>query len=166
MNAPLPDPRRQILIVGSGFAGLCLGIRLRQAGIHDFTILEQEEGLGGTWQVNTYPGAACDVQSHLYSYSFAPNPRWSRMFPEQHEILAYLEECADRYEVRPHLRFGVSVTGAEFDEDAGLWTVTTQTGERLQARALVSATGGLSRPSIPAIPGLDDFAGPSFHSAR
>src|SRR3954471_19232572 len=93
-----------ILIVGTGFAGLGMGIRLKQAGIHDFTILEQAGGVGGTWRDNHYPGAACDVESHLYSFSFEQNPGWSREFAPQGEILAYLERCADKYGLRPHIR--------------------------------------------------------------
>jgi cation diffusion facilitator CzcD-associated flavoprotein CzcO len=102
-----------------------MAIRLKQAGIHDFTVLEASDRLGGTWRDNTYPGVACDIPSHLYSYSFEPNPSWSRMFAPQEEILAYLEHCADKYEVRQHIRFGTAVTGASFDERTGLWTVTT-----------------------------------------
>jgi cation diffusion facilitator CzcD-associated flavoprotein CzcO len=156
----------QVLIVGAGFAGLCMGIRLKQAGFHDFTILEQSGGLGGTWRDNHYPGAACDIPSYLYSFSFEPNPRWSRSFGEQAEILQYLEGCADKYGLRPHLRFDVRISGATFDERAGLWTVTTSDGETLRARALVSGCGGLSRPSYPDIPGLGSFEGKTFHSAR
>src|ERR1700690_700359 len=141
-----------VLIVGAGFAGLCMGIRLKQAGFHDFTILEQSGGLGGTWRDNHYPGAACHLPSSLYSFSFEPNPRWSRSFGEQAEILEYLEGCADKYGLRPHLRFDVRITGATFDERAGLWTVTTSDGETMRARALVSGCGGLSRPSYPDIP--------------
>lgn len=160
------DPREHVLIVGSGFAGLCMGIRLLQAGHFAFTILEQADRLGGTWRDNVYPGCACDVQSHLYSFSFAPNPAWTRTFPTQPEILDYMERCADRFGLRPHLRFGVTVTGATFDEAEGLWTVTTAAGEALRARVLVAACGGLSVPAYPDVPGLDTFAGTTFHSAR
>lgn len=160
------DPREHVLIVGSGFAGLCMGIRLLQQGHFAFTILEQADRLGGTWRDNVYPGCACDVQSHLYSFSFAPNPAWTRMFPTQPEILDYMERCADRFGLRPHLRFGVTVTGASFDEAEGLWTVTTASGEALRARVLVAACGGLSVPAYPDVPGLERFAGTTFHSAR
>jgi cation diffusion facilitator CzcD-associated flavoprotein CzcO len=155
-----------ILIVGSGFAGLGMAIRLKRAGIHDFTILEQADGVGGTWRANHYPGAACDVESHLYSFSFAPRPGWSRMFAPQPEILDYLEECADRYEIRPHIRFGTRVTSASFDEARGVWRVETSDGRTREARVLVSGCGGLSRPSYPEIPGLEDFSGEVFHTAR
>jgi cation diffusion facilitator CzcD-associated flavoprotein CzcO len=158
--------RAPIVIIGTGFAGLGMAIRLKQAGIDDFVILEQASGVGGTWRDNHYPGAACDVESHLYSFSFEPNPTWTRTFAPQGEILAYLERCTDKYGVRPHIRFETRVTGARFDEDTALWTVATSRGDELLARAIISATGGLSRPSYPGIPGLDRFAGKTFHSAR
>jgi cation diffusion facilitator CzcD-associated flavoprotein CzcO len=156
----------QVLIVGTGFAGLGMGIRLKQAGFHDFTILEQAGGVGGTWRDNHYPGAECDIPSYLYSFSFEPNPRWSRSFGGQAEILAYLDHCTDKYGLRPHIRFNAQVTRASFDERTGLWTVGTSDGQTLRARALVSGCGGLSRPSYPEIPGLSSFEGKTFHSAR
>ena len=156
-----------ILIVGAGFAGIGMAIRLKQAGIHDFTVLERADRLGGTWRDNTYPGAACDVPSHLYSYSFEPNPSWSRRFAPQGEILAYLEHCADKYGVRRHIRFGTSVTGASFDEHSGLWTVQINDSDALTARVLVSGSGHrLSRPMYPNIVGRDEFRGKTMHSAR
>lgn len=155
-----------VLIVGAGFAGLGMAIRLKQAGIHDFTVLEQASDLGGTWRDNHYPGAACDVQSHLYSYSFEPWPEWTRDFAPQPEILRYLEHCADKYGVRPHIRFGTRVARARYDERAGLWEVVTADGRTLRARVLVSGCGPLSRPQLPDIPGLAAFAGKMFHSAR
>src|SRR5580693_8824575 len=155
-----------VLIIGTGFAGLGMGIRLKQAGFHDFTILEQAGGVGGTWRDNHYPGAECDVPSYLYSFSFEPNPRWSRSFGGQAEILAYLDHCTDKYGLRPHIRFNAQVTRASFDERTGLWTVGTSDGQTLRARALVSGCGGLSRPSYPEIPGLSSFEGKTFHSAR
>jgi cation diffusion facilitator CzcD-associated flavoprotein CzcO len=155
-----------LCIVGTGFGGLGMAIRLKQSGIHDFTILEQADGVGGTWRANRYPGAACDVESHLYSFTFEQNPGWSRSFAPQGEILAYLEHCADKYGLRPHIRFGTAATGASFDERAGVWSVETGDGKTLRGRALVSGCGGLSRPSYPDIPGLASFAGKIFHSAR
>ncbi len=159
------NPAEHVVIIGTGFAGIAMAIRLKQAGVTDFTVLEQAAGVGGTWRANRYPGCACDVESHLYSFSFEPNPDWSREFAPQPEILAYLERCVDRYGLRPHLRFETTVTGATFDERAGLWTLETSRGA-LTARAIVSATGGLSRPSVPDIAGLGSFAGKTFHSAR
>lgn len=157
---------QHILIVGTGFAGIGMGIRLKQAGIDDFTILEQAETVGGTWRDNHYPGAACDVESHLYSFSFEKNPDWSRTFACQREILAYLEHCTTKYGIRSHIRFNTSVTGGSFDEESGLWSLTTRGGETLRARVVVSGTGGLSRPALPDIPGLTRFEGKTFHSAR
>lgn len=155
-----------ILIIGTGFAGLGMGVRLKQAGIHDFTILERAGGVGGTWRDNHYPGAACDIESHLYSFSFEPNPRWSRTYATQPEILAYLEHCADKYGLRPHIRFNTAVTGATFDERSGLWTLKTRDGKSLRARVVVSGSGGLTEPAYPDIPGLRSFEGKTFHSAR
>ncbi len=165
-NGAPPAPNDHVLIVGAGFAGIGMAIRLKQAGIEDFTILERAQRLGGTWRDNTYPGIACDVPSHLYSYSFEPNPNWSRLFAPQDEILAYLERCADKYGVRRHIRFGAEVTVASFDEDAGLWTVKTRDGSTHVARVIVSGSGhALSRPVLPAIPGRESFRGKTMHSA-
>jgi cation diffusion facilitator CzcD-associated flavoprotein CzcO len=160
------EPNQRIVIVGSGFSGLAMGIRLKQAGIHDFVILERANDVGGTWRDNTYPGAACDVQSHLYSFSFEPNPRWSRMFAPQAEILAYLRSCADKYGLYPHIRFGATVTRAELDERAGLWQIASSDGRTERARVLVAGCGALSRPSLPDIAGVSSFEGKAFHTAR
>ncbi len=153
------------VIVGAGFSGLAAGIRLKRAGIDDFVILEKADRVGGTWRENTYPGAACDIPSHLYSYSFEPNPTWSRTYGTQAEILDYLERCATKYGLRPHLRFGMAVTAARFDEAAGVWHVTAN-NETVTARALLLGNGALHVPSLPEIPGLETFQGPTFHSAR
>jgi len=158
--------RPSVAIVGSGFSGIGLAIRLRMAGITDITIFEKADSIGGVWRDNTYPGAACDAPSHLYSYSFAPNPGWSRRFAEQPEILAYLKACADRYGVTELVRFGTEVTEAEFDATAGSWTIRTRDGGTHTADLFVAACGQLSRPAYPDIPGLDGFAGTVFHSAR
>ncbi len=155
-----------IVIVGTGFSGLGMAIRLKQEGIHDFTILEQASGIGGTWRANRYPGAACDVESNLYSFSFEPNPKWSRTFAPQKEILAYLERCVEKYGLAPHIRFDSGVTSARWDETAGEWIVDTAKGETLRARVLVSGSGGLTRPVLPDIPGLASFGGKTFHSAQ
>jgi cation diffusion facilitator CzcD-associated flavoprotein CzcO len=154
------------VIVGAGFSGLCAGIQLRRAGIEQFAILEQAAGVGGTWRDNVYPGAACDIPSHLYSYSFEPNPRWSRAYGGQAEILAYLERCADKYGLRPHLRFGERVVHAAYDDARATWTVHTQTGARLVARSLILGNGALHLPAVPALRGLASFGGAAFHSAR
>jgi cation diffusion facilitator CzcD-associated flavoprotein CzcO len=154
------------VIVGAGFSGLCAAIELRRAGVTDFLILEKASRVGGTWRENTYPGAACDVPSHLYSYSFEPNPTWSRAYGGQAEILAYLEHCADKYDLRGHLRFGQTVESARFDESTGGWHIRTASGEQLEARALLLGNGALHIPSLPDIAGLESFAGTTFHSAR
>jgi cation diffusion facilitator CzcD-associated flavoprotein CzcO len=155
-----------VLIIGTGFSGLGMGIRLKQEGFNSFTILERGDDVGGTWRDNHYPGCACDVPSHLYSFSFEPNPNWSRMFAPQAEIKAYLQHCARKYELLPHVRFGCEVTEARFDELTALWHVTTRDGRHFSARVLVSGMGGLSNPAYPSLPGLDSFQGAKFHSAH
>ncbi|ACY97407.1 MULTISPECIES: flavin-containing monooxygenase [Thermomonospora] len=159
------DSSHEVAIIGSGFGGLGMAIRLKQAGMHDLVVLEKADEIGGTWRDNTYPGAACDVPSHLYSFSFEPKPDWSRKFPPQPEILEYLRHCARKYGVMPHIRFGTEVTEARFDGEAGLWRISTTTGQ-LSARVLVAACGQLNRPALPDIPGRDSFGGIAFHSAR
>jgi cation diffusion facilitator CzcD-associated flavoprotein CzcO len=154
------------IIVGAGFSGLCAGIELQRAGISDFVILEKADRVGGTWRDNAYPGAACDVPSHLYSYSFEPNPRWSRAYGGQPEILAYLEHCADAYGLRPYLRFGARVERATYDEASATWTVAVHGQPSLTARALILGNGALHLPAIPELPGHARFTGKTFHSAR
>jgi cation diffusion facilitator CzcD-associated flavoprotein CzcO len=156
----------RIAIVGSGFSGLCLGIQLKQAGIHSFTIFEKSARLGGTWRDNVYPGAACDVPSFAYCFSFEQKTDWSRKWSPQPEILAYMDHCAERYGILPHIRFSTAVVNARFDADEGAWHIRTSTGEDVVAEVLVSAVGQLHRPHVPALAGLDRFAGPVFHSAR
>jgi cation diffusion facilitator CzcD-associated flavoprotein CzcO len=155
----------EVAIIGAGFGGLGTAIRLKEAGIDDLVLLERAAAIGGTWRDNTYPGCACDVQSHLYSFSFAPNPHWSRSYSPQPEIWDYLERCTDRFGIRPHVRFEHEVTSAAWDGEAQRWIVDTTRG-RFIARILVMAAGALSEPIIPDLPGLDSFAGPAFHSAR
>ncbi|MEV4171740.1 NAD(P)/FAD-dependent oxidoreductase [Nonomuraea sp. NPDC049709] len=155
-----------IVIVGSGFAGICMAIKLKQAGYHDFVILEKAAELGGTWRDNTYPGCACDVPSHMYSYSFELNPDWSRMFSPQEEIQDYLRACAAKYGVTPHIRYGKRVVSLEYDDAARDWTVTTEDGDTLRPKAVVSAIGALHIPKFPDIPGQETFTGPAFHSAE
>lgn len=153
-----------IIIIGSGFSGIAMGVLLRKAGIETFTILEKADDLGGTWRDNTYPGAACDIPSHLYSFSFEPKPDWSHSFSGHHEIKSYLSECVDKYDLRRHIRFGRKVVRATFR--AGAWSVETANGELFEGRALVLGNGALHLPSYPDIPGFDDFAGKMFHSSR
>lgn len=158
--------QRRIVIIGSGFSGLCLGIQLKQAGIHTFTILEKANQLGGTWRDNTYPGAACDVPSISYCFSFEQKTDWSRKWSPQTEILAYMEHCARKYGLMPHLQFGTAVERAHFDAEAGVWHVQTASGETLTADILVSGVGQLNRPYILDIAGLETFQGEQFHSAQ
>jgi cation diffusion facilitator CzcD-associated flavoprotein CzcO len=155
----------RIVIVGTGFSGLGMAIRLRQEGEDDFVLLERAGDVGGTWRDNTYPGCRCDVPSHLYSFSFAPNPSWSSTFSPQPEILDYLRDCADRYGVMPHIRFHTELRGADWDEDSQLWCIETSQGG-LTADMLIAAQGPLSEPSYPDLPGLERFEGKTFHSAR
>jgi cation diffusion facilitator CzcD-associated flavoprotein CzcO len=154
----------EIAIVGAGFAGLGMAMRLQDEGREDFLVLERDGDVGGTWWANTYPGAACDVPSRLYSYSFAPEADWTRSFSPQPEILDYLRTCADRAGIRPRIRLRCAVHGADWDEDAGLWRLHTARGP-LTARVLVAAAGALSEPRLPGIPGIEDFAGTLFHTA-
>jgi cation diffusion facilitator CzcD-associated flavoprotein CzcO len=154
------------LVVGAGMSGLLAAIRLRQAGYGKVRILEKSDELGGTWSSNRYPGCACDIPSHFYSYSFAPNPDWTRAYPQQAEILKYFGRVADQYGLRPHIGFNAEVASAAFDEEEGCWTVTMKDGAALRARILILATGQLSRPAIPRIEGADSFEGRAFHSAQ
>ena len=156
----------EVAIVGSGFAGLCMGIKLREAGIEDFVILEKAGELGGTWRDNTYPGCACDIPSYLYSFSFEQNPHWSRMFAPWDEILDYLKHCADKYGITGKIRYDAEVTEAAFDEATGRWAITINGTETLDARALVAGVGSLHEPKYPDLPGLDSFTGTTFHSAQ
>jgi cation diffusion facilitator CzcD-associated flavoprotein CzcO len=155
----------RIAIVGAGFAGLGAAIRLKQAGIRDFVVLEKAADVGGTWRDNTYPDCGCDVPSHLYSFSFAPNPSWSRTFSKQPEIWEYLRRTAREHGLDPHLRFGQEVTSAAWDERDELWRIRTGSGE-LTADLLVAAPGPLSEPKLPDVPGIEGFEGELFHSAR
>jgi cation diffusion facilitator CzcD-associated flavoprotein CzcO len=155
-----------VAIIGAGFGGIGLAITLKKAGIESLTILEKAEGLGGVWRDNTYPGAACDVPSQLYSFSFEPNPDWSRRYSPQAEILEYLDRCVDRYGLRPSLRLATEVARAEFDQDAGRWRIETTAGETIEVDVLVSACGQLNRPALTRIPGAERFEGPIFHTAR
>jgi cation diffusion facilitator CzcD-associated flavoprotein CzcO len=161
---PLPS-HVTVAIIGAGFGGLGAAIRLRRAGLTDFVILERSSAIGGTWRDNAYPGCACDVPSHLYSYSFAANPGWSRSFSPQPEIWQYLSDVADQFRLRGHLRLRAEVVRARWDAAAARWHIDTSRGS-LTATVLIAAAGPLSEPSVPDIPGLDSFPGPVFHSAR
>ena len=160
-----PAMNHDIAIVGSGFSGLGMAIRLKQAGIHDFVVLERADEVGGTWQANTYPGCACDVPSHLYSFSFAPNPDWTQTYSTQPEIWDYLCRCADRFGVRPHVRLNCAVESATWLDHERRWQLET-TGGTVRPRVLIAGMGPLTEPRIPDVPGLDAFEGEVWHSAR
>jgi cation diffusion facilitator CzcD-associated flavoprotein CzcO len=164
-NEALPTPDYEVIVIGAGFSGIGAGIKLREAGFTSFVILEAAPDLGGTWRDNTYPGVAVDIPSLTYSFSFAPNPKWSRLFAPGQELKAYADRCADDYQLRPHMRFNTRVQRAEFDEVREVWRVTTDRGV-LVARYLISACGGLTQPKLPDIAGLPTFRGKLMHSAR
>jgi cation diffusion facilitator CzcD-associated flavoprotein CzcO len=151
-------------IIGAGFAGLGAAIRLKREGVDDFVVWERDADVGGTWWANTYPGCQCDIPSHLYSFSFAPNPEWRRTYATQPEIRRYLQDVTDRFALRAHIRLGCAVTAAAWDEANHRWTVETADGA-FTADLLIAAPGPLSEPSVPALPGLETFAGTTFHTA-
>lgn len=158
--------RPKVAVIGSGFGGLAAVIELKKRGFDDIVVFEKGDDVGGVWRENTYPGAACDVPSPFYSFSFEPNPRWPHRFSRQPAILDYMRDVADKYDVRRHIRFGIEVLGAAFDDATGRWTVRLSTGDAVTADVVVSAVGQLARPSLPEIAGRERFAGASFHSAR
>ncbi len=155
----------QFVIIGAGAGGICAAIRLQQTGRDDYVILEKGDGIGGTWYRNTYPGAECDIASHLYSYSFAPSPDWSKPYGTQPEIQAYLERVAHEYGVADRIRLRTGVRSATWDEQRGRWSLVLDTGEALDAQYVISAVGMFGGIAVPAIPGLSDFGGTMFHSA-
>lgn len=157
-------PRYDAVIVGAGFGGMGAAIALRELGYDDLLILDREDDLGGTWHVNRYPGLAVDIASVTYSYSFAPNPHWSRLYAPGAELKAYADHIADTYDLRRQMRFGQTVEGAQWDEDAKMWRVRIAGGEEVTGRLLLTATGFLSQPHTPDIPGIDDFAGTVVHT--
>ena len=157
--------RPTVAILGAGAGGIAMGVALTRAG-YDYTIYEKSDGVGGTWRDNAYPGAACDVPSHLYSYSFAPNAWWSRTYATQPEILAYLERCTDQFGVRPHVRTNTAIVEARWSDEAREWTLRSESGETFRADVLVSGLGMLNVATIPDIPGAGEFRGRAFHSSR
>lgn len=158
--------KTDVAIVGAGFGGLGVGIALQNKKLDNFVIFEGEPDVGGSWRTNTYPGCACDVPSHLYSYSFEPNPNWPEAYSKQSDIQKYIEHCADKYKLRPKIRFKTKVTSCNFDEGRGVWRVATSDGKVTEARVLVPATGALSHPRYPDIPGRNSFKGAAVHAAR
>lgn len=167
--ASLPRENFRVIVVGAGLSGVCAGMRLKEAGI-SFEILEKNEELGGTWYENTYPGCGVDTANHIYSFSFHPKPDWTRHFSKQEEILNYIKDVADRFDLRKHILFGVEVEALEWDDETSLWTVTLRrkdgSRQTKTCNALITAVGLLNRPAVPAIPGLADFNGACFHTAQ
>ena len=152
-------PQYDAIVVGAGFGGMGASIQLKKMGYDNILILDREDDLGGTWHVNHYPGLAVDIPSPTYSYWFEPNPLWSRLYAPGAELKAYADHVADKYDVRRHMRFNSPVDGARWDEDAQIWQVALSNGETLTSRFLITATGYLSQPRNPDIPGIEDFAG-------
>lgn len=168
-DSRLPGSRDEILdvlVIGAGFSGVCAGIKLLEAGINNFRIVEKSSGIGGTWYDNTYPGAACDVPSHFYCYSFEPNPNWSRIYSPGAEIQQYIEHCVDKYGIRPYLINDARVVEMTLDEEAALWEIIFADGRHALARHVINGAGGLHKPSIPDFLGRETFAGPAMHTAR
>lgn len=166
VSAPAATQYYPVVVIGAGFSGINMAIRLKEEGYHEFVVLERADDLGGTWRDNVYPGCACDVPSHVYSYSFEQKPDWSKAYGESDEIRAYLRHCATKHQLLEHMRFGVDVVRAEFNEDAGRWMLYTAAGQVFETRVVVSAIGGLVNPAWPDIPGLKKFKGKVLHTAR
>jgi cation diffusion facilitator CzcD-associated flavoprotein CzcO len=164
-GAQLGEIAVDVLIIGGGFSGLCMAIKLREAGMNSFLLIEKSDDIGGTWYDNRYPGCACDIPSHLYSFSFEPSPDWSRMYPGQKEIHDYLKRCVARYEVAPNIRLNTPFHEAIWDEGNAVWHVTAGGGMRIRSRVLVSGIGGLHVPHYPEVKGIERFAGPAFLSS-
>ena len=158
--------QKRVVVVGAGLAGVCAGYHLLRAGIEDFVILEPEPEPGGTWRDNTYPGCACDVPVALYQFSFAPSLHWRHIFPRAAEMKAYIDQLVTGLGLAPRLRGGSGAQSARWDDASARWHVRTESGDEYEAQVLVSALGQLNRPSLPAIEGREDFAGPAFHSSR
>lgn len=163
--APTPVREVEVAVIGGGVGGIGLAVALRRRGVEDFVVLDRGSDFGGTWRDNTYPGAACDVPSHLYSFSFDHNPNWSRSFSTQPEIQSYILGVAERHDIRQKFSFDHELIRADWDESTSRWMLTTSRG-RISAKILVSAMGALCEPNMPEIEGLDRFEGPVFHSAR
>lgn len=162
----MPSAHHKVIIIGAGSAALCTAYHLQKIGIDDFILLEKGDGLGGTWFWNQYPGAECDVQSHLYSFSFEPNPNWSRPFAGQEEILAYFNHIADKYDIRRRIQFNTEISALHWQDNEAVWEITTANGEHLSANIVVSAIGMFNNIVWPNIDGIDTFKGEYWHSAR
>jgi cation diffusion facilitator CzcD-associated flavoprotein CzcO len=166
VNSSYSDTVLEVAIVGAGFTGLGAGIQLKRAGITSFRIFEKASALGGVWRDNRYPGLCCDIPSHLYSYSFAPNPRWSRRYASGREIWAYQQHCHQKFGMGKFISYGMEVTAATYDERAALWVLDFRSGDQIRARNLISMPRGLSQPQYPIIDGIESFTGATMHTAR
>jgi cation diffusion facilitator CzcD-associated flavoprotein CzcO len=164
-SSQVEEIKVDVLIIGGGFSGLCMAIKLREAGMNSFLLLEKSEDIGGTWYDNRYPGCACDIPSHLYSFSFEPSPDWSRMYPGQQEIHDYLKRCVQRHDLASHIRLDTRFQEAIWNEAESVWQAISGKGMRIRARVLVSGIGGLHVPQYPKLTGMERFAGPQFHSS-
>jgi cation diffusion facilitator CzcD-associated flavoprotein CzcO len=160
------SPQHEVVIVGAGFSGIGVAIALDKAGIGDYLIVEEGSGVGGAWHWNTYPGVAVDIPSFSYQFSFERNPDWSRLYAPGRELKAYAEYCVEHYGLSDRLRFDTRVTGCAYDDDGDFWTISTEAGDDVTARYVVGATGVLTKPKAPDIPGLDDFTGTVMHTVR
>jgi cation diffusion facilitator CzcD-associated flavoprotein CzcO len=156
----------EVVIIGTGFAGIGMAVKLQQAGIHSFKLIERSDEVGGTWRDNTYPGCECDVQSHLYSFSFEPKTDWSKKYSSWHEIRDYIIAVTDKHNIRKKIQFNTHLEGACFDQDSGTWVVNLSDGSKSRARFVITAVGPLSNPAIPQITGKETFKGAVFHSAQ
>lgn len=165
MGMKMTEPEFEVAILGAGFAGVGMASRLKMAGLDSFVILEKGDAVGGTWRDNRYPGCSCDVPSHLYSFSFEPNPEWSSVYSPQEEIRDYIEGIVARRKLGPHLRLGCAVVEARWDERRSIWRIQTTQGP-LTCRVFIAGWGQLNRPFTPAIEGRTAFAGLQFHSAQ
>ncbi|MDO9410494.1 NAD(P)/FAD-dependent oxidoreductase [Patulibacter sp.] len=166
MSAPAGTDHHDVVVIGTGFAGLAMAVALERDGHEDFLVLERAASVGGTWRDNRYPGCGCDVPTPLYSFSFAPKPDWSHLYARQPEIRAYMEETADRFGVTRHVRFGADVASLTWEEDDQRWRIGLHGGDELTARVVVGGFGGLTEPNWPAFEGLDDFEGTLVHTAK
>ncbi len=162
----VPGARLDVLVIGAGFSGVCAGIRLLGSGIHNFRIVEKSEGIGGTWYNNTYPGAACDVPSHFYCFSFEPNSDWSRVYSPQSEIQRYIEHCVDKFGLRSHIVHGARVSEMHLEKQRGCWMVTLADGSTVEALHIINGSGGLHKPKIPKFRGRELFSGHIMHTAE
>lgn len=166
MNKKIKRADHEIIIIGGGFSGIGIGIKLSEAGFDDFVILEKSDGIGGAWHANTYPGVAVDIPSLSYSFSFERNPFWSRVYAPGAELKQYAEHCVEKYDLRSRIILNVDIVSAAFDENDNLWVLKTGAGKTMRARHVVSATGVLTQPKLPDIPGVDGFEGQKMHTAR